>query len=97
MDIEVKMGRHLALLKKNIKYLRKKANHMSLETLAEEIGMARDSLHKLENDYSRYPNLKTVFKIAFYFGVPIGDLLEKDLELEEIKKLSDLDYKIERG
>jgi DNA-binding XRE family transcriptional regulator len=76
-------------VRKNIFYLRKRANKMTLDQLAEDIDMSRDSIFKLENDIDRAPNLKTIMKICAYFGVSIGDMVEKDIERDEMIRMSD--------
>ncbi len=86
-NVELMMESNLRMLKKNIHFLRKKANKMTLDKTAEEVEISRDSIFKLESSPNRYPNLKTVLKISYYYGVNVGDLLYLDLEQEENKKL----------
>lgn len=89
-NYESSMNNCLRLLRKNVFYLRKKVNKKTYEELAEELDLSRDSLFKLESDNDRYPNLKTILKLSLYFKVSIGDLLEKDIELEELNILSNI-------
>lgn len=85
---EERMIRDLTLLKKNIKFLRKKANLMTLEEMSKKSGISRDALFKIESAPERYPSIKTVMKIAYFYEVDISDLMEKDLEYEEMKRLA---------
>ena len=86
---ETKMIESMNLFKKNIRFLRKKANRMTLDEMAKRVGMSRDALFKIESRSNRYPNVKTIMKIAYFYDVSVGDLLEKDLEREEVRGLSE--------
>ena len=79
--------RVLFMVRKNLLYFRKKVKNKSLDEMSIDIGISRDTLHRLENnnDSTRplYPNLKTLLAITNYFGVELSDFLSKDYEFIE--------------
>lgn len=91
-ELDLKVDKNLYLLKKNIKFLRKKANLMTLDDLSEKSGISRDALFKIESVPDRYPNIKTVLKLAHFYGVGIGDLVDRDMDYEEMKKLAEEEH-----
>lgn len=44
--------------------------------VASATGLTEKTLYDIEAGRSEYPNLKTVQKIAGYYGVPVADLIE---------------------
>ena len=59
-----------------IKKLRKQAK-LSQQTLADQIGVFRNTISNWETGYSQI-SLENAKKVAEYFGVTIEDLLESD-------------------
>ncbi|MDG1231463.1 MAG: helix-turn-helix transcriptional regulator [Pseudomonadales bacterium] len=54
----------------NIKKLRFEAGEMSQQTLAEKVGVTRQTIIAIEKD--RYsPSLEVAFKISNEFGIPL--------------------------
>ena len=92
MDMELE--KRLAILRNNLHYLRKKANKQTYDEVAEFTEISRDSLFKLEKGDERYPNLKTILKLCFYYNVSLDDITTKNLELEESINLAGITYKI---
>ena len=68
--------------------MKKSLDEMSLDT-----SIARDTLHRLENNEDRekplFPNLKTLLVMAEYFNVEIGDFISRDIEIDEVYRLED--------
>lgn len=89
-DIEKKIQDNIKLLKKNIWFLRKKANKLTLKEISKEVGISLDSLFKLESNKGRYPHLLTFLRICYFFNISVEDMLNKDLEVEEAKELVNL-------
>lgn len=65
-------------LPSNIKFLRKQ-KRLSQEALADILGKKSSAVGGWETEYS-YPDYAMIHKIAEYFGISVGDLIEKDLE-----------------
>jgi transcriptional regulator with XRE-family HTH domain len=61
-----------------ILFLRVERN-LSLSRLAEESGISKSLLHRIENQDSANPELETLRKIARALKVTVGDLLESDV------------------
>jgi transcriptional regulator with XRE-family HTH domain len=78
---EQKFNKTLLIFRKNIYYLRKKVRKITLDELAEESGVSRDALYKIENNRILYPSLKTVLLLAEYFEISLGEFLGTDLEM----------------
>ncbi len=85
----------LTLIRKNLLYLRKRVKKKSLDEMCLETGIARDTLHKIENndmrDRTLFPNLKTLIIMAEYFGVELFEFISRDLEMDEINKIEGQD------
>lgn len=79
------MGMHLHT---NIRALRRHLN-MSQEELATRIGLNRGNIASYENG-SAEPRICNLVKLSQLFGVPIVDLIVKDLTLEETLDLARL-------
>lgn len=80
----------LYMIRKNLQYLRKKIKKKSLDDMALEIVVSRDTLYKLENndDTSKplYPNIRTLLLIAEYFEIELHEFISKDFEMDDIDK-----------
>lgn len=70
---------------KNIKEIRKERN-LSLNELADMIGMTKGYISKIENSASA-PPLSTLSKIAISLGVEVGDLTAEELDLPQPMKV----------
>lgn len=85
----------LALIRKNLIYLRRRVNKKSLETLSKDIDISKYTLHNLENNEDMvnvfYPNLKTLLIISSHFNVDIADFISKDLEMLEVERLDTIE------
>ena len=80
-----------AVFPKNLKFLRKKANGISLRDFSELTGLTLSTLFQVEKGVDvRSPAFKTVLKIhAFFKGfVSMDELLYVDLEEREKKLLN---------
>lgn len=86
-EVEAMMDSNVNLFRKNVRFLRKDANDMTADKVAEGTGLSRDSIYRLENPSERYPNLRTVLKVCIFYGKSIGEMMERDLEYEEMKSL----------
>lgn len=65
---------HLA---QNLKYLREQRG-MSQQELAEVLEISQAAVGNWENEH-REPDLKTIIRLAEYFGVSLNDFILKDL------------------
>lgn len=61
----------------NLRYLRKK-NGLSLDTMGEIIGVKKSMVANYETGLSE-PSLLKLIVVSHHFGVPIDDLLTKDI------------------
>lgn len=62
-----------------IRRLRFDADEMTQKTLAEKVGVTRQTIVAIEN--AKYaPSLELAFQVAHVFGVPIGDVFAFDPE-----------------
>lgn len=68
----------MSYLGKNIRYLRK-SKKITQPVLAEYVGKSASAIQMWETDF-RSPTMGTVQKLADYFGVPINDLVNVDLQ-----------------
>lgn len=76
MSQDTKYNDRLIKLGLNVSYYRRYKN-ITQQQLAENIGMSRDSIAKLEApDVHAGTSLKALFKIADHLGVPPSKLLE---------------------
>lgn len=65
----------------NIRKLRFFANEMTQQELAEKAGVSRQTIIAIEaGKYS--PSLELAFRIAFVFGVPIGEVFGCEVKSE---------------
>jgi len=64
-----------------IKYLRELRGY-SLSSLAQKAGVSKSTLHKIENNLTN-PTINTIWAISKILEIPFGDLVEKDLQIEE--------------
>lgn len=64
-------------LPKNLYFLRKK-NSLTQESITSSLGLSSSTWSNYENDVS-VPSLRDLARIAHYFGVPLGALLDEDL------------------
>ena len=70
-------------VRNNIRKLRFYNNEMTQEQLAEKVGVTRQTIIAIES--SKYsPSLELAFRIAFAFGVPLGDVFSYMPENESI-------------
>ena len=74
-------------LNKNIKYLRL-MKKISQQKLADMIGVNRSTISRIENDEIE-TTIDNAYKISVYFGIPLGDLVSKDLSLIKYKDKED--------
>lgn len=85
--------RVLTIIRKNLSYLRRRVKQKSLDEMCKETGIARDTLHKIENNDTRdktlFPNLKTLVIMAEYFNVELFEFISRDMEMDEIDKLEE--------
>jgi putative transcriptional regulator len=58
-----------------IRELRFKAEEMTQQTLAERVGITRQTVIALEKG-KYYPSLELAFRIAKTFGVPLGEVFQ---------------------
>jgi len=58
-----------------IRELRFKAEEMTQQTLAERVGITRQTVIALEKG-KYYPSLELAFRIAKAFGVPLGEVFQ---------------------
>jgi putative transcriptional regulator len=64
-------------IRNNIRALRFKAGEMTQQTLADEIGVTRQTVIALEKS-KYYPSLELAFKIATTFQQPLEDVFQYD-------------------
>jgi len=64
-----------------IKYLRQLRGY-SLSSLAQKAGVSKSTLHKIEDNLTN-PTINTIWAISKVLEIPFGDLVEKDLKIEE--------------
>jgi transcriptional regulator with XRE-family HTH domain len=64
-----------------IKYLRQLRGY-SLSSLAQKAGISKSTLHKIEDNLTN-PTINTIWAISKILEIPFGDLVEKDLKIEE--------------
>ncbi|MEH6993824.1 helix-turn-helix domain-containing protein [Neobacillus drentensis] len=60
----------------NLRMLRFMKN-LPQDEVAEAIGVGKVTIWRYENDKVKNPNLYNIKKIASFYGVPIGTILEK--------------------
>ena len=66
---------------KNLKYLRKRAA-LSQQQLADELGVALNTIRSLENKRTAIPRPASL-RIANHFNIPYEEFCDTDLELAE--------------
>jgi DNA-binding XRE family transcriptional regulator len=96
-DAEYAIDNNLRLMRKNLYYLRKKIHKKTFDEMASDTGVSRDSLFRIESVPDRSPYLITILKICYYHNVSIDDLLNKDIEYEDAKKLATIEYSSENS
>ena len=68
-------------LRRNIRFLMQQNGYGENATrLAEAIGMNQPTLHRIMKSESSDPKISNLRKIASYFGVTVGDLLDSDMQ-----------------
>jgi len=68
-------------LGEKIKFYREKRGY-SLNALAQKAGIAKSTLHKLEENKTN-PTINTLWAIANILEIPFGELINKDYEIKE--------------
>ena len=63
------------VIRNRIRELRFKAEEMTQQTLAERVGITRQTVIALEKG-KYYPSLELAFRIAKTFGVPLGEVFQ---------------------
>jgi len=71
-------------LGKNLKYLRGKKS-ISLRNLAKEISTPHSQIHAIEMEIISNPGIRTVIKLADFFGITLDDFVKTDLSKKEDK------------
>jgi len=66
---------------KQIKYLRQLRGY-SLSSLAQKAGISKSTLHKIEENLTN-PTINTIWAISKILEIPFGDLVEKNLQIEQ--------------
>lgn len=68
-------------LRRNIRFLMQQNGFGENATrLAEAVGLNQPTLHRIMKSESSDPKISNLRKIASYFGVTVGDLLDADLQ-----------------
>jgi putative transcriptional regulator len=57
----------------NVRKLRFSHNEMTQKELADKVGVTRQTIIAIENA-KYFPTLELAFRIAYVFGVPLGDV-----------------------
>lgn len=68
-------------LKNNLRECRRAA-HLNQKELAAQIGIARETLGKLERGENQNPCYRLVYEVASYFGKPVEEIFQYE-ESEE--------------
>jgi transcriptional regulator with XRE-family HTH domain len=80
----------LIMVRKNLQYYRKRVKRLSLDEMAVDTGISRDTLYKLENNEldrkPMYPNLKTLIAISEYLNIDLAEFLSRDMEIDDINR-----------
>ena len=65
----------MVILKNNLRECRKEA-HIKQTELAAEIGIARETIGKLERGDNQNPCYRLVYEVASYFGKPVEAIFQ---------------------
>lgn len=71
----------MVILKNRLRECRKAA-HMNQKELAAQIGIARETLGKLERGENQNPCYRLVYEVASFFGKPVEEIFQYE-ESEE--------------
>ena len=71
----------MVTLKNNLRECRQAA-HMNQKELAAQIGIARETLGKLERGENQNPCYRLVYEVASFFGKPVEEIFQYE-ESEE--------------
>jgi transcriptional regulator with XRE-family HTH domain len=74
----------VSMMSKNLRYLMSK-NRIDAATLCAATQLAAPTINSLRRGVGN-PTLSTVFDLANYFEVSLGDLMERDLSVEEVMR-----------
>jgi transcriptional regulator with XRE-family HTH domain len=80
---------NILTLGEKLKALRLEKN-LSLQEMADLVGVSKGHVYELENDYVNHPSVVTLGQIAKVFGIPFSYFIEDEVEYKvKFKKLED--------
>ena len=69
----------------NLKFLRK-AHNLTYAKLEEQTGINHSKIQRIEIGTTKDPQVTDINKLAKFFGVPLDDFVNEDLEKNDIDK-----------
>ena len=66
----------------------RKSKGLSQETVAEKLGVSRQTISKWETDET-LPDIRQSKKLAVLYGIPLDELIEFDIDVKEIQEAID--------